>query len=381
MDNDESIVLPDTLVAQLINNAATLSGHLAQDFDAILSQRIQLRSTLISQQKIFAIDTHSRPLEHIFAVDGAHLAEIDRASAYSASCAVSVGQTNQANDQSSCLAILPHVASLNTLSSILMMMQEIMMAVSCVEREPDSLCLIDGSRISAIIGINSFYAAVHSDIPNQLAVWRTQSVQQPDREPGRTIRLFESRDWLSPYLTIPRIIGNVKLVSTTTLLQIYAPQWIGRFDDKTFAAVVLEPGEALDAIPLPRPDEPWHVHRDYPFCQAINAHHAIGEQIVEHNHQNQLFHIYYRPHVSHGVFKIEMNHALLNDQNQVARLFAWWYKELEAPDIEEPFTTYIADRFAKEAVSVAKNALKEIARRDMASTPFTWFFTQPYRTQ
>jgi hypothetical protein len=261
-----------------------------------------------------------------------------------------------------------------------MMMQEIMMAVTCVEKHPESLCLIDGSRISAIIGVNSFYAAIQNDIPNQLSVWRTQAIQQPDREPGRIIRLFESRDWLSPYLSSSRIIGNVKLVSTTVLLQNYAPQWVGRFDDKTFAAVVLEPGEALDAIPLPRPDEPWHVHRNYPYSQAIYPH-AIGEQIVEPDNPCQLFHVYYRPHESHGVFKIEMNHTFLTSPEYLGELFAWWYRELEAPDIEEPYTSYIADRFAKEAVSVAKNALKEIARRDMGSTSFAWFFTQPYRTQ
>ena len=181
MSDEQKIVLPDTLVAQLIDNAATLSTHLQQDFNLIISKRESIRSKLISQRKIVGISPDSQPLTYVFAVDGAHLAEIDRASAYSASCAVSVGQEVQPNDQSSCLAILPHVPSLNTLSSALMMMQEIMMTVKAIESNTDSICLIDGSRISTIININSFYAGVQRDMPNQLPIWR-QTLQPRSRQ-------------------------------------------------------------------------------------------------------------------------------------------------------------------------------------------------------
>ena len=381
MNDDQSIVLPDTLVAQLIDNAATLSRHLQQDFSGIISKREELRSQLISQRKIIKINETGQPLSRLYAVDGAHLAEIDRASAYSASCAVSVGQMIQQNDQSSCLAILPHVASLNTLSSCLMMMQEIMMTVKAIENDPDSICLIDGSRISVIININSFYTSIQRDMPNQLAIWRQQATVEPDREPGRTVRLFESRDWLTPYLTNPAIIGNVKLVTTTHLVSNYVPEWIGRFDDKTFAALVLDGGEALDAIELSIPEEPYHINNNYPFFRNINAKGGIGDQLIEPNNANQLFHIYYRPHESHGVFKIEINGALLKRPEIMSKIFAWWRRELESPDLEEPYSLFIADRFAKEAISVVKNALKEISRRDMISTPLAWLFTQSYRTE
>jgi hypothetical protein len=381
MSDELKIVLPDTLVAQQIDNAATLSAHLQQDFNLIISKRENIRSELISQRKIIRISPDSQPLTHVFAVDGAHLAEIDRASAYSASCAVSVGQEVQPNEQSSCLAILPHVPSLNTLSSTLMMMQEIMMTVKAIESDADSICLIDGSRISTIININSFYAGVQRDMPDQLSIWRQQSSQQPDREPGRTLRLFESKDWLSTYLTNPNIVGNVKLVTTTNLISKYAPAWVGRFDDKTLAALVLEGGEALDDIELPHPEEPYHIHHNYPFYHGVNDKNGIGDQLVNKDNPSQLFHIYYRPHASHGVFKIELNATLLNKPEILSKLFAWWRNELDTPDLEEPYSLYIADKFAKEAVSVAKNALKEITRRDMMSASLTWFFTQSYRTE
>jgi hypothetical protein len=39
MYSNQPVVLPDTLVAQLIDDASTLSGHLQQDFSAIIAQR------------------------------------------------------------------------------------------------------------------------------------------------------------------------------------------------------------------------------------------------------------------------------------------------------------------------------------------------------
>ena len=352
---DNSVVLPDTLVAQLIENAATLSTYLQRDFEAMSAQRGALRARLIGEQKIISVNTSETPLEKTFAIDGAHLAEIDRASAYSASCAVRVGQSNQANDQSSCLATLPHIASLNTLSSGLMLMQEIMMAVKVVEEIPDAVCLIDGSRISAIIAINSLYAGVERDLPNQLHNWRQQATDEPDREPGRTLSLFESRNWLASYLTHPRIVGNLKLVTTTIMVSEY--------------------------IPLREPDAPFHITDGYPFYLELNRRDGIGEQITRSGSPTRLYHIYYKPDSAHGVFKIELNESFRADSNLLSGLFSWWWREIQAPDLQEPYSYYIADRFAKEAVSVAKNALKEIARRDASNASWAWFFTQPYRTE
>ncbi len=286
MDNSiPRVVLPDTLVAQLIDNAATLSGHLQQDFESLSSQRDSIRSELINHKKIIQVNRDSEPIKQYYAIDGAHLAEIDRASAYSVSCAVRVSHDRYLNDQSSCLSILPHIASLNTLSSGLMMIQEIMMAVNTIENDPDAICLVDGSRISAIININSFYSGLQHDMPNQLNNWRKQAQQDPSREPGHTIVLFESRDWFTPYLTSPQIVGNLKLVTTTTLISQYAPRWEGRFDDKTLAALVLEKGEALTPIALPRPEDPYHINSNFPYYRQINDKNSIGNQIVEHNHR------------------------------------------------------------------------------------------------
>lgn len=378
MTNNRAIVLPDTLVAQLIENAATLSRFLRNDFTEIAARRGALRQELIEDRQIVRIRNDSPPLTDAYAIDGAHLAEIDRASAYSVSCAVRVGQSNQSNEQSSCLAILPHVASLNTLSSGLMIMQEVMMAVQTVEDFPHTVCLVDGSRISVIIAISSFYSGIARDMPNQLQHWREQSINEPGREPGHTLRLFESRDWMTPYLTNTRIVGNLKLVTTTLLVEKYIPEWIGRFDDKTFAALVLNDGEALNPIGIQRPQEPFHIHATYPFNMNIDR---LSDQLSMENHGHQIKHIYYKPDSSHGVFKIELNNSFFSERELLRGLFPWWCKEIDAPDLQEPYSFYIADRFSKEAVSVSRNALKEITRRDMGTDVLTWYFTQSYRTE
>lgn len=380
MSSHQTVVLPDTLVAQLIGNAATLSSYLQRDLEAMGAQRDAMRAKLIGEGIIIKVNITGAPLSKTFAVDGAHLAEIDRASAYSASCAVRVGQANQVNDQSSCLATLPHVASLNTLSSGLMIMQEIMMAVKIVEEMPDAVCLIDGSRISAIIAINSFYTGIDRDLPNQLQNWRQQAIDEPDREPGRTVALFESRDWMTPYLTYPGVVGNLKLVTTTYLVEKYAPQWLGRFDDKTLASLVLNDGEAF-AVRLEAPQQPYHLGNTYPFFRVLERNGTVGDQLTNSTSPCQIFHIYYRPDSAHGVFKIELNQAFQGDASRLSGLFSWWWREIQSPDLQEPYSYYIADRFSKEAVSVAKNALREITRRNAPNDSWAWYFTQPYRSE
>jgi hypothetical protein len=189
--------------------------------------------------------------------------------------------------------------------------------------------------------------------------------------------MFESRNWLSPYLASSRIIGNAKLVTTISLVSHYAPTWVGRFDDKIFAALVLEAGEALQPVPLRSPKEPYHMDDSYPHWAEVNA---SGDLLTSTDHPNQIFHIYYRPSACHNVFKIEVDKALLNRSELVDALLAWWFQEVQTPDIEEPYSLYIADRFASEAVSVAKSALTELARRHESNSSWAWFFTQPYRT-
>lgn len=376
--DEKSIVLPDTLVAQLIDNAATLNDYLQREFQDVLGSRNDLREHLINEKTIRKVKRLPHELSSTFSIDGAHVVEIDRASAYSVSCAVCVSSKDGMNEQSSCLALLPHVESLNTLSSGLMIMQEIMLAVECCEADNNAIVFIDGSRISAIIRINQFYTGIARDFPGQLDHWKEEIKKFPEKEPGKTISKFEARDWLSEFLTHPRIVGNLKLVTTINLLEKYAPQWIGRFDDKTFAALILEENEILVPFPLPEPPEPYHIRGQYPYAKKLDA---LQKELYSENNQNQIFHIYYRPKISQGVFKIEINKAFLKNKEQVAALFNWWQEETCAPDLLEPFSFVIADRFASEAVRVATMALQEITRRSPDTSDWAWYLTQPYRTQ
>ena len=372
-----AVVLPESLIAQLIDHAAALSAHLQQDFSQMTLQREQLRQRLEQEEMVVRVQPTCPPWERVYAVDGAHVAEVDRGSAYSIACAVRVGEALEDNDQRSSLSILPHAPCLTALSSGLMMMHEIMMAVQVVEQFPKALCLIDGSRINSIIHVNQFYAGIERDLPDQLGHWRRFATAYPDREPGRTLAAFEGRDWLTPYLTSSRIVGNLKLVTTTSLIETYIPHWVGRFDDKTFASLVLEAGEALQPVSIRQPERPYHVSSAYPFCESANE---VAQWLTIAGDPHEIHHLYYRPDAPHGVFKIEMNRRFLDDAAGTSALLAWWLQDTASPDLQEPYRFYVADRFAKQGVSVAAAALKEVVRRDMELASWAWFFSQPYRT-
>lgn len=376
--DENSIVLPDTLVAQLIDNAATLNDYLQKEFEIIVSQREQLRKQLIDEGKIMKAKNSEKTFAESFSIDGAENVEVDRANAYSVSCAVCVGRDYSTNAQSSCLALLPHVECLKTLSSGLMMMQEIMITVEAAERNKNAVCFIDGSKLSMLIRINQFYTGIFRDLPGQLEYWRHQSKTTPDKEPSKTLAKFESRNWLMEYLLHPRIIGNLKLVTSISLLERYAPNWIGKFDDKTLAALVLEENEYLMPLPLREPGEPYHVRETYPFSKEINE---IEEKLYTNNSDEHIHHIYYRPRISQGVFKIEVNKKFIDSKTGMERLFNWWQYETCAPDLLEPYTYVLVDRFAKEGVRVATMALQEITRRSPTDSEWAWYLTQPYRTR
>src|SRR5204862_2370720 len=143
------------------------------------SGRDQLRARLLAEGQIVMINPGCDPLTQVCAVDGAHLPENDRATAYSASCSLRVGLVPGSYDHSSCLSILPHLPCHSTLSTGLMIMQEIMTTVDGIERYPEAYCLIDGSRVSALRQVNQFYANLDQDLPYQLSHWRRLARQQP----------------------------------------------------------------------------------------------------------------------------------------------------------------------------------------------------------
>jgi hypothetical protein len=106
-----------------------------------------------------------------------------------------------------------------------------------------------------------------------------------------------------------------------------------------------------------------------------------AEWMTIRNDPHQVFHLYYRPDEIHGVYKIELNKTFLDQEEGVGGLLSWWLQDTSSPDLEEPYRFYVADRFAKQAVTVAKSALKEVARRDMELASWAWYFSQPYRTE
>jgi hypothetical protein len=294
---------------------------------------------------------------------------------------------------------MPHFAGLSAISSGLMAMQEIMMAVELAEAAPSSLVLIDGSRLSAFFSINQFYQAIlDGDGRETLRQWRNQATMGIRDEPSVTITEFEDRaDWMTKFLTLPNIVGNLKLVTTKSLVRRYAPASLQhRFDDQALANIVLNVGEGI-LVKYDHLDEtgaklpPFHLigpaSKAKPDADGY-PHNGSVERILSTLHNSgpsQLVHIYARINPMHGVYKIEINEGFTSQKglssggNAVNQLIDWWRWNTEAVDVMEPLPSYTADRFVKDGVKVSELALRDVLLRE-ADSSVLWNLGSSYRT-
>ncbi len=366
--------ISDALLAELLENAASVGMYHRSDVSELESARAAIRSAMRADDLIVVADVSVPPLPEVYVVDGAHATEVDRSTGHSVSCAVLLGSPRE--DFMQCIAALPRVTGLSALSSGLMFMQEVMMAVSCVERSETAVCVIDGSKASAVIHINQFYESVDR---SQIEVWRRAYRADPAKEPGRTLAQFEGEDWLRPFLVEGRILGNVKMVTTTRLVEKYARPFLHRFDDKALADVVLEPGEILVPVAYEKryaPEPPDHMSEVFPHHKEVKE--TLKEIVSE--GPSRLHHMYYRPLLSLGAYKIEVNGSMAFNQSDRRRLLSWWRGEVESSDIEEPYALYVADRFCKDAVRVAREAMIEATRGNPTLGETARLLSAAYRT-
>ena len=403
MPSESSVVLPDSLISDLVTQIGNVSKILHEETSVLHHRREEIRSQMKESSGSLKLGTLpgfvypviDEPVFQIHVIDGAHIAKSDRGAAYSLSCVVGLSPSGQISRQRICTAVMPHFVGLSAISSGLMAMQEIMMAVELAESSPTSLILIDGSRISAFIAINQFYEAMHKDGLDTLREWRHRGSSGQSDGAGIVLGDFESRDWMTSFLSLPNIIGNLKLVTTKSLIKKYARDLLHRFDDQAVANTVLELGEGT-FIRFDHLDEhgqklpPFHLTKGgggankdgYPFVEQ-------AEKTAELLHTKgpcQLIHLYARVNPVHGVYKIEFNHGLLSQKGLGASsreilggLVQWWGWNTAAIDIMEPYPSYVADRFVSEAVKVSELALRDILIRE-STTDALWNLGRPYRT-
>lgn len=390
MPSETSLALPDALVAELVDRIANLAETLRIETDLLQSRRDAIRARLAAEtglERLGKLPGHSYPIEtepdlHVHAIDGAHLVKADRGAAYSLSCVVGLSPTGTISRQRVCSAVMPHFVGVSAISSGLMTMQEIMMAVEIAQAAPSAIVLIDGSRLSAFIAINQFYEAIAKDGKDILLAWRKQAAMGKKDEPSATIGEFEGRDWLSLFLTLPNIVGNLKLVTTRGLVRKYASDLMHRFDDQALANILLEVGEGV-IVRFEHDGTPYHLSSDYAFAASASR---AAELLCKSKQPEQLAHIYARINPMHGVYKIEVNHAFFaqkiagaTGRDLLARLVQWWGWNTAAVDIPEPYPSFVADRFASEAVKVSELAMRDILIRN-SDTDVLWNLGRAYRT-
>lgn len=403
MPSESSVVLPDSLISDLVTQIGDVSKILQQETSILNDRREEIRSRMkessgdlkLGTLPGFIFPVITEPNFHIHAIDGAHIAKSDRGAAYSLSCVVGLSPSGQISRQRICTAVMPHFVGLSSISSGLMTMQEIMMAVELAETSPTSLILIDGSRISAFISINQFYEAMLKDGLDTLREWRTRASLGKSDGAGTVIDDFESRDWMTPFLSLPNIIGNLKLVTTKSLIKKYARDLLHRFDDQAVANTVLELGEGT-FVRFDHLDEkgqklpPLHITKGsgiakedgYPFSEQAEK----SAELLHAKGPGQLIHLYAKVNPIHGVYKIEFNNGLLfqkslgSDSKEIlGKMIQWWGWNTAAIDIMEPYPSYVSDRFVSEAVKVSELALRDILIRE-STTDALWNLGRPYRT-
>jgi hypothetical protein len=403
MPSETSVVLPDSLISELVTQIGSVSKIIQQETSLLNTRRDDIRLKMKNSSSDFRLGilpgfTYPvvyKPEFQIYAIDGAHIAKSDRGAAYSLSCVVGLSPSGQISRQRICTAVMPHFVGLSSISSGFMTMQEIMMTVELAESSPESLILIDGSRLSSFIAINQFYEAILKDGLDTFREWRKRAAFTNIDAPSAVISDFESRDWMTPFLLLPNIIGNLKLVTTKSLIKKYASDLLHRFDDQAIANTVLELGEGT-FVRFDHLDEngqklpPLHITNisgvpkedGYPFSEQAEK----AAEFLHTSGPGQLIHLYAKVNPMHGVYKIEFNNGLLTQKGLgtgnkeiLQKLIHWWGWNTAAIDIMEPYPSFVADRFVSEAVKVSEIALRDILIRE-SETDTLWNLSKPYRT-
>ena len=350
------------------------------------------------------------------AIDGAHVTEDDRGSAYSVSAAVALALDGSQRSMN-CLAVLPHLASVADVSAGLMFMQEVMLSVEAAEADPARLVLIDGSRVSTVIAIDSFYRVMATERKGLLSSWRSAQ-----GDPGSTIVRFESSNWVRRYLAAPNIVANTKMVSARRLLRAIAPDadsdsHLMMLDDKLAATIILAPdgvvagGEGVGPFPMDMPKTPFKIKgatedgEGYVFAEDVDAElRALAEyppppdrgeapECVGDRGKLGLFAFYLNPTAMHGAYCLEVNARFFaspvaarlsegcegsSDVRVMRGLAAWARAETASADVQEPYLNHVADRVVKGAVSAAKEVFKSVTA--MQGESAEWNLSRPRRT-
>jgi len=266
-----------------------------------------------------------------------------------------------------------------------MMMQELMLAVETAKAYPESIVFIDGSKVTFIIKINQFYMAFWDENKKeQLDLWRSP---KNTSDAGRVLQAFEGQNWLADFIGLPNIVGLPKLVTTDLFARQYLPdKYKGRFDDKVLAALVLKRGERTRTIYLPNPEAerlkdknadvaPYHISKDYfPHARDFET---ISKLMTTKGSLHRVSHCYFNAPANGAIYKVERTDALGGDA--LDNVLRWLTSQSCSPDMLEPYSMYVVDRFVSEAVALSRKATFEITR-SKSTSEWAWSLTGSYRS-
>lgn len=395
---DEILLLPE-IVAH-INTLTDADRQLWQEISAQKSDiENRVRSSCGETHDLMTLDLAKTPLaphKTVQGVDGACVIAPARSSTAFFGVVQSVAwpaPTLEGNQSHAYVGSIPHHGGIADINAGLMTMREILTAVSLARSSPDTTILFDGSRLSALIAINTFYQGLIRDDTGRglLAMWRTADAARSPLSPGATLQLFESSpDLLWDFLSLPNIVGHLKYVTTNTLVKRFFPQAVNRLGDPDMVDLLLKQGDVLQ-ISLgahPHLSSPWDsLHLapaekgGYPWSDRVRD----WAHLLSHDQAYRFFHIYMRLHPApRGACKIEVNNTFLRATSEepfpLVAWARWWHEQTASPQLVEPLLSVVVDRKVKQAVCDLPAVFQQSVWRNVAADDHFSFLSSRYRT-
>jgi hypothetical protein len=370
---DEAPQLPQEVLKSMLDRIPQISLDAKDLITPVSEARDQLRDALMQRKWIEPIPDDVPALDSVAAVDGGQVVESMYAGDLVAALAVAAEGLHPANltasarVHSSWTRFLVHNYDLDRLSKCAMVAQEL----SLLGGLDHDMVIFDGSHQTPVIVLNSALASGDAEV-RRLAV---EVCDEFDVESGLQQLCFRDN-----------IIACPKSDSSRDLSQYYERNLGREFpnglhlpaSDKVLAALVLEPGEMLNAAQVPNSWSELHI---------ISAKDPVASQmakkldaVISPLRDRDIAVYYAKPYEASTAVKVEFKKRLGSERRvQTARMISI---ETPGPHLQEPFCQFLADLWAK-SVSLAVAAQIQGVRLDIAehaSPAHLEYLLRSYRT-
>lgn len=345
--------LPAALVQEVLDRTQSVSSELLGSFDTLRNEKQQWL-TQLSQANLLR---HESDLEYVpiptsCGTDGSYAVERLLATDLVAAAAVAVeGVTPPSENRfwpeprhQVWIETEGHCDATGSIARAVAIGMELCLAVQA----PHEVIFLDGSLTTPTIFFN-------------------QGVNRAIAHPELKIShyLFERLpEFLSAYRTILRAQRTDKawiaIPKYTTRREIGKRlQWANTIDDRAALTYILQPGSFTRAMPLEKPEQPWHI--------ALPAKLQASSSLVDEIERllDEIHILYYRPYPWLPAIRVEMGRAVAETTGRLALSIHAIKHQCGAAAMMEPYPLYMADRMVK-SLARAIPTFRQITSQRMA---------------